>query len=460
MKKFSFSLSRLVSFLLVVMMITTTCLPVNAEDLKTEFSLEEIQELAVKNNRNLEKIDLLINQSTYAGYIYSNEYDRARSNSIGRYVMSKGDIAKKEQVDAAIAQYEQAGFQEGKSPSDYPGMEDAYNHYINLKLTSAVLGTKIAGSAEIIEGQLGILSTYGISDSTSLTKELRDKRDEARNNTDDLKRLKGDAEKQTRQMAALLGLEALSLEKKIATLEKAYNQYLKMTEVERIKKERGLTTKNDVNKLAVEASSYAKQLRYARANLSILKGNLNDLISREIDAPLKIKDFSIPELVTPAPPLEQAVKEALDNSYYFFKTERDIKDKKNDLDNIEDSNKKQIKKDEIAIMELDKEAKKVEITNKVKSIHASYEEKAKKYELALINYRTMEQEYEWDKLKCAGGLISKLMLNGTEVKYLQALSEKMEAGYDYYLMKMELALAQEGIFMPDDYSNLKSSLQK
>jgi len=133
MKKFPISLGRPVGFLLVLIMIAATCLPVNAEDLQTELSLEEIQELAVKNNRNLEKIDLLISQSTHADYIYSNEFDKARSNSIGRYVMSKGDISKKEQVDAAIAQYEQAGFQEGKSPSDYPGMEERLEYIRKLR---------------------------------------------------------------------------------------------------------------------------------------------------------------------------------------------------------------------------------------------------------------------------------------------------------------------------------------
>lgn len=457
MRKFFWK--RWIGIVLILALVILGCLPTYAEELKTELTLADIQELAVQNSRNLDKVDLYINQSTYAGYIYNNEYNRARSNSIGRYVMGAGDISKKSQVDAAISQYEQAGFQEGRSPSDYPGMEDAYNHYMNLKLTSAVLGTKIGSSADLIEGQLGLLSTYGISDSTSLTKELRDKRDEARKNRDDLKKVKEDGEKQTGQMAAFLGLEALNLEKKINTLEKAYNQYLKMVDVERIKKENGLNTKTDVNKLAVEASSYGKQLRYARANLNILKGNINDLMGRDVNTPLKIVDFSIPEVVVPAPAVDEIIKDALEKSYYFLKTDRDIKDKKNDLGDIEDSNKKQIKEDEVRIMELEKESNKVEITNKVKAIHASYEEKAKKYELAIINYRTMEDEYNWDKLKCAGGLISKLMLNGTEVKYLQALNEKVEAGYDYYLVKLEMDLAREGILMPDDYINLKNSLR-
>jgi len=305
---------------------------------------------------------------------------------------------------------------------------------------------------------LDILSAYGIANSNSLTKELKSKRDEARNTTDDLKKLKEDSEKQIRQMAALLSLEALNLQNKIDTLDKAYNQYLKMTEIERLKKQNGLNTKTDVSNLAVETSSYGKQLKYARANLNILKNNINDLMGRDVNTELKISKFSIPEVVEPAPNVDQVIKDALENSYYFVKTERDLKDLKDDLDDIEDSNKKQIKKDEISMLELERETKRSEIVNKVKAIHASYEEKAKAYELAIVKFKTMEDEYNWDKLRCENGLISKLMLTGTEVKYLQALTEKIEAGYDYYIVKQELALAQKGVFMPDDYTNLKNSL--
>jgi histone acetyltransferase (RNA polymerase elongator complex component) len=109
------------------------------------------------------------------------------------------------------------------------------------------------------------------------------------------------------------------------------------------------------------------------------------------------------------------------------------------------------------MLELERESKRSEIVNKVKAIHASYEEKAKEYELAIVKLRAMEDEYSWDKIRYESGLISKLMLTGTEVKYLQALTAKIEAGYDYYLVKQELALAQEGVFMPDDYANLKNS---
>jgi hypothetical protein len=443
---------------LILFFLTTAFLPAYAQEAKVELSIEDIQELAVKNNRSLKTIDHLISQSTHAGYIYNNEYKRAVSNSIGRYVMGAGDIAKKGQIDQAINYYETVlKFQEGRRPSDYPGLEDEYNYYMNLKLTSAMLGTAISSTADLIEGQLDILSTYGISSSNSLTKELRNKRDEARNTTDDLKKLKEDSEKQIKQMAALLGLEALNLQKKIDTLDKAYTQYLKMTEVERLKKENGLNTKIDVSNLAVETSSYGKQLKYARANLNILKNNINDLMGRDINSQLQITEFSIPEVVVPAPNVDQVIEDALENSYYFIKTERDLKDLKNDIDDIKDSNKKQIKKDQLSMLELERESKRSEIVNKVKAIHASYEEKAKEYELAIVKLRAMEDEYSWDKIRYESGLISKLMLTGTEVKYLQALTAKIEAGYDYYLVKQELALAQEGVFMPDDYANLKNS---
>ncbi|NLT95359.1 MAG: hypothetical protein GXW85_07465 [Clostridia bacterium] len=449
--------SWLVIFLIFFFLIAALW-PAYAQEINSELSIEDIQELAVKNNRSLKTIDHLISQSTHAGYIYNNEYKRSVSNSIGRYVMGAGDIAKKRQIDEAIKKYEELGFQEGKSPSAYPGLEDEYNYYISLKLTSAMLGTSISSTADLIEGQLDILSAYGIANSNSLTKELKSKRDEARNTTDDLKKLKEDSEKQIRQMAALLGLEALNLQNKIDTLDKAYNQYLKMTEVERLKKQNGLNTKSDVSNLAVETSSYGKQLKYARANLNILKNNINDLMGRDVNTELKISKFSIPEVVEPAPNVDQVIKDALENSYYFVKTERDLKDLKDDLDDIEDSNKKQIKKDELSMLELERESKRSEIVNKVKAIHASYEEKAKAYELAIVKFKTMEDEYNWDKLRCENGLISKLMLTGTEVKYLQALTEKIEAGYDYYIVKQELALAQKGVFMPDDYTNLKNSL--
>ncbi|MFZ7101902.1 MAG: hypothetical protein ACOWWO_04470 [Peptococcaceae bacterium] len=460
---------RFFSLLLICCFLGSSLIPVSAQETvdKNILTLAEIQDLAAKNNRNLKTLDLVRDQAEKLEYIYDNEYDKARANSMGNYQMSRADVEQLSQVEAAIRKYEGIGFRESMDPArDLPisallpvyseaDQRALFAHYITLVLTQKVLTQKISGTEEIVEGQMSILKLLGVADSTSIVKQLREEQENAEYVLTDLKRMREDAEKQIKQTVTLLVLETIKLQDGINLLEKTYDQYLKMANVERIKRSSGLTAQTDVDKIAVAASDYGKKLKYARENLRILKGKINDYTGRNIDAPLEIVKYHIDEHIMPPPSFAAIIDQVVDNTYEFQRIDRDIEDLEDEIADISGSNEKTIKKDEVAKTKLAKEEKEVEVKNKLKEILANYREKQQGYRLAKIDAAAGEREYNWDQLRYQAQLISKLMLTGSELKYLQALNTSAAAGYDFELVKRELELAEQGVFMSAEYYQVK-----
>ncbi|MDN5323496.1 MAG: hypothetical protein PWQ67_1950 [Clostridia bacterium] len=464
---------RLITFLMIISFLVISILPAYAQETKekTILTLVEIQELALKNNRNLKTLDLVLDQAEKLEYIYDNEYDKARANSIGNYQLSRPDMEQLAEVESAISNYEAIGFNENMDPTrDLPlaallplyseaDQRALFAHYMTLVLTQKMLTQKITGTEEIVEGQMSILKLLGVADSTSIVKQLREEKENAEYAIDDLKRIKQDAEKQIKQTVSMLVFAAIKLQDNINLLEKTYDQYLKMTSVERIKKSSGLASGTDVDNMAVKASNYGKQLKFARENLRILKGKINDFMGRDINNTLQIVKYNVNTVVIPQPSYEAVIDEIIKNTYEFYKLDREIEDLEDELDDIDGSNEKAIKKDEIEKTKLAKEEKEVEIKNEVKKLLANYHEKAKAYQLAQIKLESAAKEYEWEKIKYQSGLISKLMLTGSELKYLKALNESVAAGYDYELAKKEFELAREGVFLSEEYYNAKKQFE-
>lgn len=451
-------------FLIVLLFLFNMILPTYAQEEpeKIMFTLNEIQDRVLENSRSLQKIDILTEQVDSLNNIYSNEYDKLRYNRMGNAQISTAklnDIEKgMEQINAAIPMYNlfnDADLEDAYQNADTYGIRPLLNQFSLLKMQYELIQQQNSMMYEIVEGQMSILKGLGVADYESLTRQFREKRDETEDTLDDLERTREEAEEQVKQLTTLLVLETIKLENNIDLLEKTYNQYLKMTEVERLKVKNGLANSVEAQEIAIKASNYGKQYKFAQETLQILKGKLNDMMGRDIAEPLKIVEFEVNPTYIPAPPYTSIIDQVLENTYQFVKDERAIENLEDDIEYVDGSNEENIKEKEMEKISLEMEERKVKIKNDLKGLLAEYNKKLKDFQLAQINFTKASQEYEWKKLEFAGGLISKLMLTGAELKYLKAGNEKIAAGYDYYLVREELEKVKQGIFMPESYEQAK-----
>lgn len=462
------------SFFLASVIVISLILPVNAEEKisTSEFTLKQIQDLAVKNSRTLEELDYLTDQVQHSKYIYRNAYRKTQSKKIGGNIIAssassaveqqmkaiEGKIGQNLSNDAVLKQlYANPIIDMGGKKVD---LTPTLNTYSLLKMQSEIYNKANGMSNDIVTGQMELMKGLGVAGTDSILRELKDKKENAEDTLEDLERAKKDADEQTKQLATLLTFETSKLEKNIKLLEEVNSLYLKLANVEKIKLQNGLSNDAEVKKVGIEASNYSKQLKFAKNSLKILKGKLNDLLGRRVDAPLHVVEFTVNGPSMAIPSYENIIDDALENTYDFHKHKRSIKNIEHDIHNVDGSNEKDIKKKEIKKEELNIEKTEVDVRTNIKTLRGNLEEKAKAYQLANVNLEKAKQELDWKKLECENELASPLMLQGTNVEYLKAESRRRAASYDYYLAKNELDLAVKGIYMPDDYNLAKEQFAK
>lgn len=450
-KKFN----MIISTLLVTLFFLTAVIPVYAEDEKQNnvFSLEDIQDLAVKNSRLLEKLDYTTDQATKAKYIYNNSHRKVQSQKVGQFEM--GTISNA-QIDHRLFEINKEMLEVTDPKQILPLQTE-----LNLLLMQKEVNKKAPIiMSDFMDSQMSLMQGLGVASHDSILKELRSRKERAEDTIEDLERAREDADDQVRQLVTLLTFETIKLEKNINLLEKIADLYSRLATVERLKVEQGLANSAQAQEIGIKASEYSKQCKFAKENLQILKGKLNDLMGRGIDEPLNIKEFRVPGPHMAVPRYENIIDEVMENTYEFQRLDREIDNLEDDLKDVDGSNEKDIKRNEIKKVELDVKDKDLEVRNEIKGILADMEEKVKAYQLANVNLAKVNQEFKWKKMELDSEVISPLMLDGAEIDYLKAEIDRLVASYDYYLTQNELELVKKGIFMPDDYKLAKMQFSK
>lgn len=412
--------------ILTICFLAVTVFPVLAVDFnenKQIFTLEDVQNLAVENSRTMKTMKLTVDQADRQERISKRDLDKLRyGTSIELYDSIKGLKELESSLEALKSTFD---------PND-PNDELMINN-IDVQL-------------QIAEKSLMDLSQQRASIS-SIQKQLKNAHEAAEDLKEDMHRMQRDLEKQLKYQAAQLMFNIFETEDTLKVLEKTYNQLLKQTEIERVKKDLGMSTAVDIDSVSVKASSVYKQLQVTKENYNLLKRNLNDMIGRDPSATLELVRYNVTETLTPAPAFQSIIDEIKQNTYDLYKLDRKIENLKDEYDDTDGSNEEIIKKHDIEKAKLEKQGEELEISNKVRSLLTKYSEKLKAYQLAQISYNSAQQSYNWEQKKFELGMISRLQLMGSELSYLNAYCEKEKAAYDYYLVKNELELANQGVFI-------------
>lgn len=413
------------SLLLLTVFLSTCILPAAAsaeENLKTTLTLEEIQELAVKNSRSMKENELHVDSADRQKRIATKEKRRLQ------YGTSMGISEQLRVLQVRKNELSQVLPENPANPND-PGY---------LIAQGQLMG---------IESQIAAISSQRPSVSSGI-KQYSKLEDQAEDALEDLERMQVDHEEEMQLIAALLAFNALNLKDAIDNLEKTYDFNMRLTDIARTKKEIGSAIDTEIEQQAVLTGDLGKTLRFTREQRELLIHKLNDLMGRDINTPLEIVEFKVPESIIPAPSYESVIDEILENTYDLYKIDREIDRLEDDYDETDGSNEEQIVRNQIELKKLEKEAKLVEVQDNLKNVLANYESKAKAYQLAILDFRRAEKDYNWNKKKHEVGLLSDIAFQGSQLEYQQALNKKNSSGYDYHLARQELLFLKQGISMP------------
>lgn len=400
------SLLLTILFLLLTMNVTAYAVEeVNVIDLRLA------KELVIKNSRSMKNMELTVEKAKFNEYIADNNYTEAKDDD-ARYT-----------YNALRREYDELA--EQLAAGD-----------ISVQSSMAALEKDISKAKEAME-----------TESINIANFL-DKYEEAQATYDDKERAKKDFEKQLEYQVEQLYTNILQTEAQIKLLQQTYDQKIISLNYERIKKEIGASGA-DIDELAVEASNVSKSIKYLQGKLKVLRREFNDLMGRGPEQSFQLVDFSV--TVTYQIPTHDDLLSKLTNNYAKIpQLQRDIEKEKGDLNdaNVEDdSNTQRLVEIGIEEKELALEEEKLKLNNMVSDLIAELDSKQETYQLAEISLNSAKNAFEREQKKFEIGVISKLQLMSSAIKYQEFINDRNLAGYEYSLARQAVALAELGIFI-------------
>lgn len=335
----------------------------------------------------------------------------------------------------------------------YSSYNTLLNEYLILKKKQAEGDSSVAARLATLEVQMDMLK--GSNDASTVA-ELYDKYRDAEDAYDDASQATKDFEQQLNYIVESQYMLILKQEALLKLLEKTYDLQSKQLYIERIKKDLGMNIEINISKLAVDVSNLYNQIKEQKNLLKVLKWKFNDMLGRQYNEEVNLVKVNV-NIDYIIPNYSELLDKLTNNYSKIEQLKRDIEKKNDDLDDeniIDDDNKKKLVKIEIQEKELDLEREEFNLKTVAQDLINKLSSKQKLYQLAKISFNTAKQTYEWDKKKYELGMISKLQLDTSEMAYLEAANKKEAAGYDYFLAKHEIELAEQGILLSANSTEL------
>lgn len=335
----------------------------------------------------------------------------------------------------------------------YSSYNTLLNEYLILKKKQAEGDSSVAARLATLEVQMDMLK--GSNDASTVA-ELYDKYRDAEDAYDDASQATKDFEQQLNYIVESQYMLILKQEALLKLLEKTYDLQSKQLYIERIKKDLGMNIETNISKLAVDVSNLYNQIKEQKNLLKVLKWKFNDMLGRQYNEEVNLVKVNV-NIDYIIPNYSELLDKLTNNYSKIEQLKRDIEKKNDDLDDeniIDDDNKKKLVKIEIQEKELDLEREEFNLKTVAQDLINKLSSKQKLYQLAKISFNTAKQTYEWDKKKYELGMISKLQLDTSEMAYLEAANKKEAAGYDYFLAKHEIELAEQGILLSANSTEL------
>lgn len=403
---------KILSAALVLFLVAPAVL---AAEASTSLTLSQAKDLAMEKSRTLQTLKINRNKLGVSADLAENTYDSTNiNNTIDGYVNSIQSMQKQ------IAELDPIG--DAAKITELQGRVAKYE-----VLVSKLKENKPSGS---------VLDTLkNTSRSTS-------------NAYEDIARSIKDTEK-------ILTVNVENMFFGLVDLDNAYQiqqKYLdvlgKQLQIERLKKELGMSTTIEVTSGITKYETTAKLIADLKNKRQLLAWQLNDLMGRDIDLTLVIQ----PETINPIKEfidVSQVTAKTLKNSLAMQQKEREIREYASDYRTQDDADQRKLLgygKD-LASLELADE--KESINEKVQSLISTLGNSYKAWEIAKIDKDNAEQQYNNDQHRYDLGIVSKMQLIGSEVTYLQAVSDETKAAEAWLVAKHKIDLAKEGVFIPE-----------
>lgn len=397
-----FSLLLTILFLLLSINITAY-----ASDEVNIIDLKLAKELAVKNSRSMKNVELTVEKAKYNEYKAGSEYEKVA----------------------------------------YSGYYTLLNEYFILQQRLAEGDLSVQTRITALEKEMDKARATMNADTIN-TANLLDKYEEAQAAYDDKVRAQEDFEKELEYQVEQLYTNILQTEAQIKLLQQTYDQKITLLNYERIKKEIGASDA-DIDELVVEASNVSKSLKLLRDKLKVSKRQFNDLMGRVPEQPLQLVDFEV-VITYQTPTYDDLLSKLTKNSAKIPQLQRDIEKQKGDLNdaNVEDdSNTQKLVEIGIEEKELALEEEKLKLNNSVSDLIAELNSTQETYRLAEISLNSAKNAFGREQKKFEIGVISKLQLMNSAIKYQESINDRNLAGYEYSLARQAVALAELGILM-------------
>jgi len=231
----------------------------------------------------------------------------------------------------------------------------------------------------------------------------------------------------------------------IYTKERELKQY--SLSLERVRVGLGRSNQLQIDQLSTDLAGMNQKVDVLNSSIKASKGNLNDMMWRDYDDPLTLTPFEV-SATADIPEYDILLIRATDAYDTIDEIKRDIEERKDDLDYVDDDNyQEELLELEIDQKQLQLKDEKTQLVETIINLMSNVTSKQESYQISLTNYEKAKKDYERNEKKFEMGRISKLDLMQSELDYLNSENEKISASYDFHLAQRALELAEEGVLI-------------
>lgn len=260
----------------------------------------------------------------------------------------------------------------------------------------------------------------------------------------DMTQVMNNMEKQLDLMVEKLYFALLDLQNTIQLQNKTLLDLGKQLRIERLKIELGLSTKESEQNLIAQYTLLKNAISGLKSNETALIWQLNDLMGRELNAPLQIRE----ENITPVNTLysddaiyEKAVKGFLE----IAQKERQIDNYAKDIAVEQDRDEQDLLKQDQKMAQIQLVDLKVSLKEKIKALGDQLKSSYLAWETAVLETEKAKIGHEYNEVRYKLGLISELQRDFSEATYLEGMNKEKQAARAWRLVRQQLILAEEGI---------------
>lgn len=408
-----------------------------AEEAKTKaMTLEEIQELVLKNNRLQKTLQLNIDKVA-AGLSAIDDGLKDLQDS-----QDSAAHAKTQARNSATA---------GQSVLGTVTTYGTDMEKVLAGISSALLSgtTKTASSMETLVDNIA----------DNQRDSLEDQQTELKNTKQDLNKTKEDWDNEALAVTQLLVTKTVQVEKGVSLLTQKQELLERVCQIEEKKRALGLGTGTDLSEKQIAVSEGAKDLQDAKDGLVLLKRQLNDLMGRELDEELTITPPALTATIEKAPAYSEELLQTALEKNYKLKTLR--RDKQQAEEDAKDTSKYD---GQIKASRLDMEIADVATEDQKATVANDLKKKLDRINAAAATYQTQKDSYakaktEWEQQQKSAklGLVSAVELQALELQFEQAEMELRTAAYDYDLAWEEYNMLMAGTTL-DIYETYQAQL--